>query len=37
MAMRNGVWPERLADVKETEDLLTETDLDEIPPFTPDK
>lgn len=30
MAMRTGVWPERLVDVKETEDLLTEADLDEI-------
>ncbi|WP_370399157.1 TRAP transporter small permease subunit [Sulfitobacter sp. JB4-11] len=30
MAMRNGAWPERLADVKETEDLLTDADLDAI-------
>ena len=30
MAMRTGVWPERLADVKETEDLLTDADLDAI-------
>jgi TRAP-type mannitol/chloroaromatic compound transport system permease small subunit len=30
MAMRSGVWPERLADVKETEDLLANADLEEI-------
>lgn len=30
MAMRTGVWPERLADVKETEDLLAEADMDVI-------
>ncbi|WP_299622962.1 TRAP transporter small permease subunit [uncultured Tateyamaria sp.] len=30
MAFRTGVWPERLADVKETEDLLSEADLSEI-------
>jgi TRAP-type mannitol/chloroaromatic compound transport system permease small subunit len=30
MTMRTGVWPERLADVKETEDLLSEADLEEI-------
>ncbi|MEP1535499.1 MAG: TRAP transporter small permease subunit [Paracoccaceae bacterium] len=30
MAMRTGVWPERLTDVKETEDLLTTADLDTI-------
>ena len=30
MAIRTGVWPERLADVKETEDLLSEADLDQI-------
>lgn len=35
MAMRSGVWPERLADVKETEDLLTSADLDEIRAITP--
>ncbi len=28
MAVRTGVWPERLADVKETEDMLSEADLD---------
>lgn len=33
MAMRSGVWPERLVDVKETEDLLTEADLDTISAF----
>ncbi|MFT7105574.1 MAG: TRAP-type mannitol/chloroaromatic compound transport system permease small subunit [Yoonia sp.] len=35
MAMRTGVWPERLLDVKETEDLLTEADLDAIHAVTP--
>ncbi len=30
IALRTGVWPERLADVKETEDLLTEADLEAI-------
>ena len=34
MAMRTGVWPERLADVKETEDLLTDADLDSIAAFS---
>ena len=34
-AMRTGVWPERLADVKETEDLLTEADIAEIRAITP--
>jgi len=33
MAIRTGVWPERLVDVKETEDLLTEADLDTISSF----
>lgn len=33
MAMRTGVWPERLVDVKETEDLLTEADLEAISAF----
>lgn len=37
MAMRSGVWPERLADVKETEDLLTAADLNMIRTVTPDK
>ena len=35
MAVRTGVWPERLADVKETEDLLTEADLDAISTIKP--
>lgn len=30
MAMRTGIWPERLADVKETEDILAQADLDAI-------
>ncbi len=30
IAMRTGVWPERLADVQETEDLLSEADVSEI-------
>ena len=32
-AMHSGVWPERLIDVKETEDLLTEVDLETIGAF----
>ncbi len=36
-AMRTGVWPERLADVKETEDLLTEADLEAIQAVAPTK
>lgn len=35
MAMRTGAWPERLADVKETEDLLASIDLDVIQSATP--
>ncbi|MEO9825566.1 MAG: TRAP transporter small permease subunit [Paracoccaceae bacterium] len=35
MAMRSGVWPERLVDVKETEDLLTDADLDAIRGVSP--
>ncbi|GAB5438232.1 TRAP transporter small permease subunit [Falsiruegeria mediterranea] len=35
MAMRTGVWPERLADVKETEDLLSEADLEAIEAISP--
>ena len=35
MAMRSGVWPERLADVKETEDLLAAADLETILAATP--
>lgn len=30
MAMRTGIWPERLADVKETEDLLAAADIDAL-------
>lgn len=37
MAMRTGIWPERLSDVKETEDLLTEADLDAIRAVSPAK
>lgn len=37
MAMRSGQWPERLADVKETEDLLTDADLEAISAVTPGK
>jgi TRAP-type mannitol/chloroaromatic compound transport system permease small subunit len=37
MAMRTGVWPERLADVKETEDLLTGADLETIIAAAPSK
>ena len=35
MAMRTGEWPERLADVKETEDLLTDADIAEIAAIHP--
>lgn len=35
IAFRTGAWPERLADVKETEDLLTGADLDEIAAVNP--
>ncbi|PHR24179.1 MAG: TRAP transporter permease DctQ [Hoeflea sp.] len=37
IAMRTGVWPERLEDVKETEDLLTEADMDTIRSVIPGK
>jgi TRAP-type mannitol/chloroaromatic compound transport system permease small subunit len=37
MAMRSGVWPERLADVKETEDLLAAADLDPIVAYSPNR
>ncbi|CAN0593265.1 unnamed protein product [Ectocarpus sp. 12 AP-2014] len=37
MAMRTGMWPERLADVKETEDLLSEADLEAIEAIAPNK
>lgn len=33
IAMRTGIWPGRLVDVKETEDLLTEADLETISSF----
>ena len=33
MAMRSGIWPERLADVKETEDLLADADLNDVQPM----
>ena len=35
MAMRSGVWSKRLADVKETEDLLAAADLETILAATP--
>ncbi len=35
MAVRTGSWPERLRDVKETEDLLTEADLEAISAISP--
>lgn len=35
MAIRTGAWPERLADVKETEDLLAGADLDVIQATVP--
>lgn len=37
MAMRTGVWPERLADVKETEDLLADADMADIASLIPDR
>lgn len=37
MAMRSGVWPERLADVKETEDLLAAADLETIIAAAPNR
>lgn len=37
MAIRTGVWPERLADVKETEDLLSEADLEAIKAISPNR
>ena len=36
MAFRTGVWPERLVDVRETEDMLTEVDLETINSFARD-
>lgn len=35
MTMRSGVWPERLADVKETEDLLADVDIGDLPEVIP--
>jgi len=35
IAFRTGVWPERLVDVKETEDLLSEADLDALRAVAP--
>jgi TRAP-type mannitol/chloroaromatic compound transport system permease small subunit len=35
MAMRTGAWPDRLVDVKETEDLLTDADIDAIRAIAP--
>lgn len=37
MAMRSGVWPDRLADVKETEDILAQADLDALRALAPGK
>ncbi|MGC3937426.1 TRAP transporter small permease subunit [Roseobacter sp. EG26] len=37
IAMRTGQWPERLADVKETEDLLSDADIAEIQAIHPGK
>lgn len=37
MAFRTGVWPERLADVKETEDLLAEADIETMLAAAPGK
>jgi len=33
MAFRTGVWPERLVDVRETEDILSDADLETISSF----
>jgi TRAP-type mannitol/chloroaromatic compound transport system permease small subunit len=33
MAFRTGVWPERLVDVRETEDILSDADLEPITSF----
>ena len=35
-AFRTGEWPERLVDVKETEDLLAEADIETIRSFAPE-
>ncbi|WP_299405508.1 TRAP transporter small permease subunit [uncultured Roseobacter sp.] len=37
IAIRTGEWPERLADVKETEDLLSDADIAEIQAIHPGK
>jgi TRAP-type mannitol/chloroaromatic compound transport system permease small subunit len=37
MAMRSGVWPERLVDVKETEDLLMDVDVSAFDALNPSK
>ncbi len=37
IAMKTGKWPERLADVQETEDLLTEADISELQKIHPGK
>jgi TRAP-type mannitol/chloroaromatic compound transport system permease small subunit len=36
MVFRTGVWPERLVDVRETEDLLTDADLGTINSLAPE-
>lgn len=36
MAFRTGVWPERLVDVRETEDILSDADLETIISFADD-
>ena len=36
MAFRTGVWPERLVDVRETEDILSDADLETISSFARD-
>ena len=33
MALRTGVWPERLVDVRETEDILSDADLEPVTSF----
>jgi TRAP-type mannitol/chloroaromatic compound transport system permease small subunit len=35
MAFRTGAWPVRLDDVKETEDLLADTDMSDVPVAVP--
>jgi len=36
MAFRTGVWPERLVDVRETEDILSDADLETVSSFARD-